>query len=220
MEMPTKLPSMSSAKAFLNSTLSNGYDYNKLKNIAQSAILTNRFVACVNYPDIVSKIDNKINGVSNVISYKDLSERIKTVNLPSYNLETDSYTRGMFEKFVGTKRSLGDLSITFYENNYYSVRHLFEKWIDSCFSVETTTTSQAGYSITRRYVEEYTGTFTFHPLDFKGTENSMNNESNLQKIEYQIFPFQISEVTYDNTSDNNIGEITVAFKCKLAIGKY
>lgn len=152
--------------------------------------LANRFVCLLNAP----KSDKfKQNGW--------LELQVASAELPSISIDPTELELNGAKRFFFKGRTDADLSITFYETPDLLLRRFFFSWMQDAVKVTTE-------GVVRHYMSEYMPSpseFLLFPLNYKGDAYYCDRFIN-------IFPYDISGVSYNYSRAGEIIQTTVKFK--------
>ena len=185
----------------------NNNSINDMINVANNSIIPSRYTV-----DSFTFPPNITNDSKSVIA------RIKNVNVPNITLEMDSIVRKKKDIYIAKKRSIGQMTITFYESQNLFITTVFSNWINNVFD----SVNDNYY----RYENEYKGSVGLSPVvDFSKSNTSIINLSlskkpkidsnNTGKIFCKITPTNISELSFDNDNDESFLTVTVTFNVEF-----
>jgi len=154
--------------------------------------LSNRFVCLMNAP--TNKTNLKQNGW--------LEFQVASVELPNIGINPVELELNGARRFNFTNRTDSELSITFYETPDLLLKRFFYSWMQEALSVS----EQNG--VVRKYMSEYMPSpseFLIFPLNYNGDAYYCDRFIN-------IFPYDISGISYNYSRGGEIIQTTVKFK--------
>ncbi len=179
-----------------------GFDYSNFLDIEriklESSIsdnlglpFINRFACFLNGPE-VSYTEFKSNGW--------LEFQVMDVTCSNFTLKSGSdYELNGARRYYFQGRDDSDLEITFLDTSDLLIRRFFFWWLNLAADVTE-------YGVTRRYMSEYVSKeFLVVPLDYRGYGYYADKFT-------EIFPYDISSITYSYGRNNDILKTTVKFK--------
>lgn len=152
---------------------------------------TNRFVCLLNAP---SSNELKNNAW--------LELQVLSADVPNFSIEPTELELNGARRFFFKGRGDGELGITFLDTPGLLLRRFFYEWMEKAIRIDQ------GSGVRRGYMNEYMPSpseFIIFPLDYEGKSTFADRFTN-------VFPYDISGVSYNYAQAGEVIKTTVKFK--------